>query len=155
MLTVGNDEQYRRVCEAMEHPELWEDARFQTNAGRVTHRAELLPRLEAILRSRPRREWLERFTQAGVPVTPVNNLAEAFAEPQARARGMLQQVEHPTLGSIPLIGSPLAHLSRTPAKAQAHPPLLGEHTGAVLSEVLGYTPEQVRELVAAGVVGAV
>ncbi|MDW8424410.1 MAG: CoA transferase [Meiothermus sp.] len=152
MLTVGNDEQYRRVCEAIERPELWADERFQTNAGRVRWRAELLPELEAILRSRPRQEWLERFTQAGVPVTPVNNLAEAFTEPQARARGMLQEVEHPTLGSIPLLGSPLAHLSRTPAQAPAHPPLLGEHTGAVLSEVLGYTPEQIRALVAAGVV---
>ncbi|WP_245533661.1 hypothetical protein [Calidithermus timidus] len=80
--------------------------------------------------------WLERFTQAGIPVTPVNNLAQA--------RGMIQQVEPPTLGSIPLIGSPLA---QTPA----HPPLLGERTGAVLSEVLGYTPEQIRESVATGV----
>ncbi len=152
MLTVGNDEQYRRVCEATEHPELWDDERFQTNAGRVTYRALLLPRLEAILRTRPRREWLERFTQAGVPVTPVNNLAEAFAEPQAQARGMRQEVAHPTLGAIPLIGSPLSHLSRTPARAQGHPPLLGEHTRAVLADVLGYTPEQIQHLVDAGVV---
>ncbi|GEM83241.1 CaiB/BaiF CoA transferase family protein [Meiothermus hypogaeus] len=152
MLTVGNDEQYRRVCEAIEHPELWDDERFQTNAGRVTHRAELLPRLEAILLERPRREWLQRFSQAGVPVTPINNLAEAFAEPQAQARGMRLEVAHPTLGTIPLVGSPLAHLSRTPAQVQAHPPLLGEHTRAVLTEVLGYTPEQVQNLVDAGVV---
>lgn len=152
MLTVGNDEQYRRVCEATEHPELWEDVRFQTNAGRVIHRAELLPRLEAILRTRPRREWLQRFAQAGVPATPVNNLAEAFAEPQAEARGMVPWVEHPTLGAIPLVGSPLAHLSRTPAQVQAHPPLLGEHTRAVLTQVLGFTPGQVQNLVDAGVV---
>lgn len=152
MLTIGNDEQYRRVCEAIGHPELWADARFQTNAGRVQHRRALLPRLEAILRTRPRKEWLERFTQAGVPVTPVNNLAEALAEPQAQARGMRQAIEHPTLGSIPLVGSPLTHLSRTPAQPQAHPPLLGEHTAAVLAGVLGYTPEEIQNLSAAGVI---
>lgn len=152
MLTIGNDDQYRRTCEAIGHLELWEDIRFQTNASRVVWREELLPKLEAILRTRPRKVWLERFAQAGVPVTPVNNLAEAFAEPQAQARGMRQEIEHPTLGSIPLVASPLAHLSRTPAQAQAHPPLLGEHTEAVLTGVLGYTPEQIQGLVAAGVV---
>lgn len=152
MLTIGNDEQYRRVCEATGHKELWEDVRFQTNAGRVTHRAELLPRLEAILLGRPRQEWLRRFTQAGVPVTAVNNLAEAFAEPQAQARGMRQEVAHPTLGAIPLVGSPLSHLSRTPARPRGHPPLLGEHTRAVLAGVLGYTPQQIQSLVNAGVV---
>jgi crotonobetainyl-CoA:carnitine CoA-transferase CaiB-like acyl-CoA transferase len=152
MLTIGNDEQYRRVCEASGHIELWEDARFQTNAGRVTHRAELLPRLEAILRTRPRREWLERFSKAGVPVTPVNNLAEALAEPQAQARGMLQQVQHPWLGTVPLLGSPLAHFSRTPAQIRTHPPLLGEHTLEVLHTALGLYLEEVIVLEAAGVV---
>ncbi|WP_027883177.1 CaiB/BaiF CoA transferase family protein [Meiothermus rufus] len=153
MLTIGNDEQYRRVCQAVECPELWDDPRFQTNAGRVTHRAELLPRLEALLRQRPRAFWMARLTQAGVPVTPVNNLAEAFAEPQAQVRGMRQEVAHPSLGILPLVGSPLAHFSRTPAQVRAHPPFLGEHTEAVLTEVLGYTPAQVRALAEAGVVG--
>jgi crotonobetainyl-CoA:carnitine CoA-transferase CaiB-like acyl-CoA transferase len=152
MLTIGNDEQYRRVCEAMGHLELWEEVRFQTNAGRVSLRAELLSRLEAILRQRPRKDWLERFTRAGVPATPVNSLAEALAEPQAQARGMRLEVAHPTLGSIPLVGSPLAHLSRTPAQLYAHPPLLGEHTQAVLSEALGYSPQQIQQLVETGVV---
>ena len=152
MLTIGNDEQYQRVCEAIGHPELWEDVRFQTNAGRVTHRAELLPRLEAILSTRPRQEWLERFSKAGVPVTPVNNLAEALAEPQAQARGMLQQVQHPWLGAVPLLGSPMAHFSRSPARIQSHPPLLGEHTLEVLHTALGLCPEEVIALEAAGVV---
>ncbi len=153
MLTIGNDEQYRRVCQAVECPELWDDPRFQTNAGRVTHRAELLPRLEALLCQRPRAYWLERFRQVGVPVTPVHNLAEAFAEPQAQARGMRQEVAHPSLGTLPLVGSPLAHLSRTPVQVCAHPPLLGEYTEAVLTGVLGYTPAQVRALAEAGAVG--
>ncbi|RDI95789.1 CoA transferase [Meiothermus sp. QL-1] len=153
MLTIGNDEQYRRACMALERPELWEDPRFQTNAGRVQHRAALLPELEALFRTRPRQAWLERLRKAGVPATPVHNLAEALADPQAQARGMVWHLEHPTLGRLPLLGSPLAHLSRTPAEPQAPPPLLGQHTEAVLKEVLGLEAKEVEALRAAGVIG--
>jgi len=137
MLTIGNDEQYRRTCEAIGHPELWQDPHFQANASRVKLRDELIPRLEAIFKTRPKHEWVEKLKAAGVPVNPVNNLAEAFADPQTQARGMIQSVEHPTLGQIPLIGSPLSHLSRTPVTAGGHPPLLGEHSRSVLSDELG------------------
>ncbi|RIH88335.1 CaiB/BaiF CoA transferase family protein [Calidithermus roseus] len=152
MLTVGNDEQYRRTCEAIGHLELWEDERFRSNQGRVCHRAILLPRLEAIFKTRPRAHWLSALQRAGVPATPVNSLAEAFAEPQAQARGMRVETEHPTLGPIPLIGSPLSHFSRTPARIQSAPPLLGEHTLEVLTRVLGLSQEEVEGLEAAGVV---
>ncbi|MCS7058123.1 MAG: CoA transferase [Meiothermus sp.] len=152
MLTIGNDEQYRRACQAVGQEELWEDPRFQTNAGRVQHRAELLPRLEALFRTRPRRVWLERFKEAGVPATPVNNLAEALAEPQVAVRGMVQRVRHPRLGSLSLLGSPLAHFSRTPARVRAHPPMLGEHTEEVLCGVLGMSRGELEALEAAGVV---
>jgi crotonobetainyl-CoA:carnitine CoA-transferase CaiB-like acyl-CoA transferase len=153
MLTVGNDEQYRRTCEAIGHPELWEDERFQSNHGRVLHREALLPRLEAIFKARPRAHWLGALQRAGVPATPVNNLAEAFAEPQAQARGMRVEVEHPTLGPLPLVGSPLSHFSRTPAQIQAAPPLLGQHTLEVLTRVLGLSRAEVEALEAEGVVG--
>ncbi len=152
MLTIGNDEQYRRTCEAIGHAELWQDARFQTNASRVVLRGELLPKLEAIFLQRSKAEWVEKLKAAGVPVNPVNNLAEAFAEPQAQARGMTQQLEHPLLGQIPLIGSPFSHFSRTPAQAQSHPPLLGEHTREILTSVLGLSDDEVRALEASGAV---
>lgn len=152
MLTIGNDEQYHRTCEAMGHLELWEDSRYKTNAGRVVHREELLPRMENIFRTRPRAVWLERLMAAGVPVTPVNNLEEALAEPQAIERDMTQRVDHPTLGSIPLLGSPLSHFSRTPAQAQGHPPLLGEHTRAVLAGELGLSQAEIEALEADKVV---
>lgn len=155
MLTIGNDDQYRRTCEAIGHPELWEDVRFQANASRVVLREELLPRLEAIFLERPKAEWVEKLKAAGVPVNPVNNLSEAFSEPQAQARGMTQQLEHPLLGQIPLIGSPLSHFSRTPAQTQSHPPMLGEHTREILAEVLGYSPEKVETLLEAKAVKAV
>jgi crotonobetainyl-CoA:carnitine CoA-transferase CaiB-like acyl-CoA transferase len=154
MLTIGNDEQYRRTCEAIGHSELWQEARFQSNAGRVMHRIELIPKLETIFKAQPREYWIARLMAVGVPVTPVNTLSEAFAEPQAKARAMVQSVEHPLLGSIPLVGSPLAHFSRTPAQAQGHPPLLGQHTREVLTEVLGLSPEEVERLDSSGVIKA-
>lgn len=152
MLTVGNDEQYRRTCHAIEHPELWSDPRFQTNASRVAHREELIPRLEAIFKQQPRATWIAKLMAAGVPVTPVNNLAEAFADPQTTARDMTWQVAHPLLGHVPLVGSPLSHLSRTPAETLGHPPILGEHTREVLMGILGMSLGEVEALEKAGVV---
>ncbi|MDX2005802.1 MAG: CoA transferase [Meiothermus sp.] len=152
MLTIGNDLQYRRTCEAIGQPELWEEPRFQTNASRVVHRAELLPKLEAVFAERPKAHWVATLKAAGVPVNPVYNLAEAFSDPQAQARGMRQTVQHPLLGGIPLVGSPLQHFSRTPAEATGYPPLLGEHTAEVLSGILGYSAEQIETLVEAQVV---
>ncbi len=146
MLAVGNDEQYRRMTEAIEHRELWEDERFQTNAGRVERRDELAAKLAEVFKGKSKKELLEAFEQAGVPVSPINNLAEAIQDPQAQARQSLWEVAHPTLGNIPLMANPLQHMSRTPAEAQGHPPLLGEHTSEVLMEVLNISPSEVWAL---------
>ena len=151
ILAVGNDGQYQRLTEAIGRPDLWEDERFKTNAGRVEHRRELVPLLAEIFRSRPRSEWLEVLRQAGVPVTPVNNVGEALADPQAEARGLLWRVEHPRLGETPLLASPLQHMSRTPARPAAPPPLLGQHTSEVLQSTLGMSEDEIRSLVEAGV----
>ncbi|WP_324718033.1 CoA transferase [Carboxydochorda subterranea] len=152
ILAVGNDQQYRRTCEAIGHPELWGDPRFQTNAGRVQHRGELVPRLAEIFRTRPRADWVERLGAAGVPVAPVNDLAEAFTDSQAEARGSVWKLAHPVIGTLAVVASPLQHLSRTPAAPGGHPPLLGEHTREVLQEVLGLTPADVHQLAVSGVV---
>jgi len=151
ILAVGNDGQYQRLTEAIGRPDLWEDERFKTNAGRVKHRRELVPLLAEIFRSRPRSEWLEVLRQAGVPVTPVNDVGEALADPQAEARGLLWRLDHPKLGQVPLLASPLQHMSRTPAQPAAPPPLLGQQTHEVLVETLGMCEDEVRSLVEAGV----
>lgn len=152
VLAVGNDSQYQKLCETIGHPELWTDERFKTNPGRVTHRDELVTKLSEITKKEPKTHWLSVLQAAGVPSAPVNDLAEAFSDPQTEARRMRGELEHPTLGFIPTVGSPLAFLSRTPAQLGSHPPLLGEHTLEVLSGVLGLTEHQISDLEAAEVV---
>ena len=95
--------------------------------------------------------WLEQLGAAGVPATPVNTLEEAFADPQAEARGMKQKLSHPRLGDVTSVSSPL-RLSRTPAVKGAHPPLLGEHGDALL-RTLGFSVEEIHELRLQGVIG--
>ena len=151
ILAVGNDTQYRRLVEAIGRPDLWEDARFRTNAGRVEHRSELVAELARVFKTRSRAEWLELLRGAGVPVTPVNDVGEALADPQAEARGLLWEVAHPKLGSTPLLASPLQHMDRTPARPAGPPPLLGQHTREVLTGALGMDEDEVRALAEEGV----
>ena len=151
ILAVGNDTQYRRLTEAIGRPDLWEDARYQTNAGRVEHRSELVAELARVFKTRSRAEWLELLRGAGVPVTPVNDVGEALADPQAEARGLLWEVAHPKLGPTPLLASPLQHMDRTPAAPAGPPPLLGQHTREVLTGALGMDEDEVRALAEEGV----
>jgi crotonobetainyl-CoA:carnitine CoA-transferase CaiB-like acyl-CoA transferase len=150
MVGVGNDLQFRKFCALLNHPEWAEDQRFATNQARVLHRGELLSLIEAPFASAPVALWSERLNAAGIPCGPVNDIPTALADPHVRARGMVQTIEHPSTGSIPLIG-PAPKLSATPAAINKPPPLLGEHTAAVLREWLGYTDEQIEALSAAGV----
>ncbi|MEJ2290538.1 MAG: CoA transferase [Deinococcales bacterium] len=163
MIAVGNDEQFRRLCEALGMPELAEDERFATNAGRVTARDTLVPRLAERLLARPRREWLEALREAGVPATPVATLPEALADEQTRARGLVVQGTHAGVGPLRMVGSPLWHATdpdghavglAPEAGACPVPPRLGEHSRAVLESDLGMTEDEVDALERAGVVRA-
>ena len=152
ILAVGNDEQCQRMLEAIGLPELWEDQRFRTNAGRVEHRDELVSRLVDVFRGCSREHWLKTMASVNVTATPVNDMEEATRDPQAEARRAVWQVPHPTLGTVSLMASALQHMGRTPASPQGHPPLLGEHTREVLAGVLGLNPSEVDDLVSGGVV---
>jgi crotonobetainyl-CoA:carnitine CoA-transferase CaiB-like acyl-CoA transferase len=144
-LAVGSDEQYRRFCEALQAPELATDPRFATNADRQAARAKLVIEIERRLTRRSTGEWLARMEAAGIPAGPILDLATAFSDPVAVERDMRVEVEHPVAGRIGQVGAPwkLDGLS-SPIRMPA--PLLGQHTEEVLTDVLGYTAEQVAEV---------
>ena len=152
MLAANNDDQFRRLCVAVGLPGLPDDDRFRDNAARVQNREILASKLGAKIRENTREHWMSALQAAGITVTSINTIADALADPQAKARKSVWEVEHPTLGGVNLLGSALQHLSRTPAAPQSHPPLLGEHTEEVLSEVLGVPDDEIRALIAGGAV---
>ena len=152
MLAANNDDQFRRLCDAVGLPGLPDDDRFRDNAARVQNREMLAFMLGAKIRENTREHWMSTLQAAGITATSINTIADALADPQAKARKSVWEVEHPTLGGVNLLGSALQHLSRTPAAPQSHPPLLGEHTEEVLSEVLGMADDEIRALIADGAV---
>jgi crotonobetainyl-CoA:carnitine CoA-transferase CaiB-like acyl-CoA transferase len=142
VLAVGNDEQWRRFCATAGLPE---DERFATNRQRVTKYEEFRPWLAERLRTQPRQFWIDRLTAAGVPCGSVRNLQELFDDPQLGAREMIARLEHATIGSMKTLGVPVK-LSDTPGSVRTPPPLLGQHTHAVLAGDLGYSADAIAGL---------
>jgi crotonobetainyl-CoA:carnitine CoA-transferase CaiB-like acyl-CoA transferase len=148
VLAVGNDEQWRKFCGvAGIEPE----ERFATNRQRVIQHAEIEKMISEKLRAQPRRYWIKRLAEAGVPCGSVRDLHEVFTDPQLTARDMIAVVEHAAVGPLRLLGVPVK-LSDTPASVRTAPPTLGQHTSAVLCGDLGMTRQTVAELRARGVI---
>ncbi|CAB3649637.1 CaiB/BaiF CoA transferase family protein [Trinickia soli] len=137
IVAVGNDGQFRKFVEVGGRPELADDARFATNPERVRHRDVLVPIVAEMVRTRGKREWIEALEAAGVPCGPINDVAEVFDDEQVRARGMRVEAPHPSGAVAPLVRNPI-RMSATPPEVRSAPPTLGEHTQAVLRDVLGY-----------------
>lgn len=150
IVAVGNEGQYARMCEAAGRPELVKDERFATNASRVAHREELGAILSEAFRARSRRHWMETLERAGVPCGPINTIADLFADPQVRERGMRLDLPHP-IGSVPSVANPIKY-SATPISYRCAPPILGADTDEVLVDVLGMAPEELLRLRTAGVI---
>jgi crotonobetainyl-CoA:carnitine CoA-transferase CaiB-like acyl-CoA transferase len=139
------------LCACLEIPEVERDPRFATDDARRQNKAALDAILESRLRTRTTAEWLKLLVEAGVPAGPINDLAEALADPQVEANGMLLTLQHPKAGPVRATGNPVRMAD---ARTQhAPPPLLGEHTDEVLQEVLGYPPEAIGWLREAGAIG--
>jgi crotonobetainyl-CoA:carnitine CoA-transferase CaiB-like acyl-CoA transferase len=145
ILAVGNDGQFAKFCQVAGHPGLATDPRFAKNQDRVRNRGVLVPLLEGIMKTRPKYDWLPALEAAKVPCGAINNLAEVFADPHVRERGMVHQWQHPLAGTVNLVASPLK-LSGTPVRTDLPPPLLGQHTEQVLREVLGWDEARVAAL---------
>jgi crotonobetainyl-CoA:carnitine CoA-transferase CaiB-like acyl-CoA transferase len=151
ILTVGNDGQFRKFCEVAGHAEWADDPRFANNKQRVANRAVLIPLIRQATVFKTTAEWVAALEQAGVPCGPINDLAQVFADPQVLARGLRVDVPHSLGGTLPQVASPI-RLSETPVEYRQAPPLLGEHTDAVLQRLLGMQAEQIAALRDAGVV---
>jgi crotonobetainyl-CoA:carnitine CoA-transferase CaiB-like acyl-CoA transferase len=151
ILAVGNDGQFAKFCAVAGVPELAKDPRYALNQDRVRHRSALVPLLEGILRTRTKADWLSALEAAKVPCGAINNLAEVFADPHVRSREMVSTWQHPVQPDLRLVSSPLK-MGQTPARQDLPPPLLGQHTQDVLTEVLGYSPGQLAALRDKGVI---
>jgi crotonobetainyl-CoA:carnitine CoA-transferase CaiB-like acyl-CoA transferase len=145
VIAVGNDKQFRGLCSVVSKPELAQDFRFTTNAGRVENRDTLIGILKPIFTTRTAREWLSALEAADIPCGPINALDKVFSMPQVEARDMLIHMEHPKIGKVKMVGSPLK-FSETPVAYKLPPPRLGEHTDEVLKSLLGYSSDKIQEL---------
>src|SRR5262252_8801375 len=151
ILACGNDNLYRKFCEAAGCAELADDARYATNGKRVENRAKLTRRLQEIFSRRTTHEWVELLEAAGVPNGPINDVAQVFDEPQVQARGVKVELEHPVAGRLPTVASPM-RFSATPLEHRLAPPVLGQHTEEVLRSLLGLHEADIARLRADGII---
>ncbi|WP_424626328.1 CaiB/BaiF CoA transferase family protein [Achromobacter marplatensis] len=142
IVATGNESQYRAYCRAIGAPELGDDPRFATNRLRVTNRETLIGILTAIMLEGRRDDWIAKLEAVGVPCGPINNIAQAFAHPQAQARQLRRDLPHPAGGTAPVTASPL-RFSASPVVYRRAPPMLGEHTEEVLRDVLGKSADAI------------
>ncbi|MGG1944045.1 CaiB/BaiF CoA-transferase family protein [Trinickia sp. NRRL B-1857] len=145
IVAVGNDGQFRKFVEVGGRPELADDERFATNPERVRYRDVLVPIVADMVRTRSKREWIEALEAAGVPCGPINDLGEVFDDAQVQARGLRVEAQHPSGATAPLVRNPI-RMSATPPEVRSAPPTLGEHTEAVLRDVLGYGEAAIAQL---------
>jgi CoA:oxalate CoA-transferase len=150
-LSWGVDNQWELLLATLGLPELIDDPRFETPGLRTQHHAELEPILNEAFRKKTTREWLEELEPLGIPCGPLNDIAQAAADPQVQARDMLVEVEHPKGFRLKVPNTPVK-LTRTPGGVKGPPPAIGEHTDQVLRELLGLSDEQIATLREAGAV---
>ncbi len=154
VLAIGNDSQFRTFCEFAGCPELADDPLFATNAERVKNRPVTVAKVREIVQQKPSAHWLEGLERLKIGCGPINTMDQVFADPHVKAREMVRQIPHPAAGpeGLSIISSPL-RLSGTPVEYRHHPPLLGEHTDAVLRDLLGLDDAGIASLRDAGAIG--
>ena len=151
ILAIGNDNQFRKFCEAAGIPEVARDPRFLDNIGRVAHREACDGAVADAMATKTTAEWVALLEPIGVPCGPIHRLDEVFENPQLNHRGMKVDVPHPLAGSVPLVANPIK-FSRTPLAYDTPPPLLGQHTDQILRELLGKSDTDIAELRGSGII---
>jgi formyl-CoA transferase len=149
-LGAANERLFKRLCDVLGRTEWTTMPEFADNASRVRNREALAARIESITSEHPRSHWLALLEANDIPCGPINDYAQVFADPQVRAREMVVEVDHPTLGRLRTLGSPLK-MSGTPPDVHRRAPLLGEHTDAVLREA-GFRDEEIASMRKAGAI---
>lgn len=148
VLGATNPKLWRLLCETLDRKDLLADPRFADVASRLANRSVLIEELERVLATRTAQEWIDMLLAAGIPAAPINTYPEAFESEQASHRKMRLEVEHPVEGKVPNIGFPVK-LGGTPQQVRLPPPLLGEHSAAILAE-LGLDAAAMQDLEAQG-----
>lgn len=150
ILGVGSDNIWQAFCRYVGRDDLAQDKRFSTNGDRIENYDALIPLVRDIICQRTTDEWLTVLRDVGVPCGRINTVKEALTDPHIIERGMIIELEHPALGIVKSLATPV-HLADTPLVYHRHPPTLGEHTDQVIAE-LGFSPEQIAQLHAQGVI---
>jgi formyl-CoA transferase/CoA:oxalate CoA-transferase len=152
-LAIAGEKLWRKFCPIMGCPELLEDPRYVNTVERSRNRNTLIPKLQDVFMTKTYEEWEALLLANDIPVGAINNIAQVVEHPQVKARQSLRNVEHPSVGRVRVVGSPV-RLSRTPAKPPTASPVLGQHTEEVLRDVLGLSAKEINSLAAAGVISS-
>ena len=153
-LAAATNDTYAKLCELIGMPELITDARFTTNALRMKNREELKPLLNAKFITRGKMEWTLDLVKLGLPAGPIFNLKQAFEDPHISKAGMIEEIDHPTLGRLRVLANPIRMEAMQGKSVRTPPPLLGQHSREVLRE-FGIAESRINELVGKGVVSEV
>jgi crotonobetainyl-CoA:carnitine CoA-transferase CaiB-like acyl-CoA transferase len=145
LVATFSDREFYRLARAVDHPEWIEDPRFAKNAARVANRREMSELLTQALRGRGKQEWIDHLNAHTVSCGPINSMADLEHDPHVQARENIIVQQHPVNGQIRTAASPL-RFSASPVRYEHAPPAIGEHTDAVLREVLGLSPERIDAL---------
>lgn len=150
-VAAANDKLWQRFCRVLGRPDLAADERYATNPRRVERRRELIPILAAELARKTRQEWMDLLVPEGIPCGPINSIEDVFNDPQVLHRGMLQVVDHKTIGQLKLAGIPVKY-SAAQLRVRRPPPLLGEHSEEILREFLNLDEREIARLREEGVI---
>jgi crotonobetainyl-CoA:carnitine CoA-transferase CaiB-like acyl-CoA transferase len=151
MVCAGNDRLYKKLCEVLGHAEWAEDEKYKTNNKRIDNRQELTSLIQDVFDRKTADEWFQLLSDAGVPAGPVNNIEQVFEHPQVKARETVEEVSHPTLGTIKMVKSPI-RFSGLQIQTKSHPPLLGEHTDDFFEKELGINKAEINRLREEGII---